>query len=554
MAHQRSAQVWTNPDERSAGFFALGAAKALRQPVAAICTSGTAAANYYPAVIEAHYSRSPLVILTADRPPRVRGRGAPQTIDQIELYSRYPVYFADLPLPDVGDPTGLPWRLPAKQACDAAIGPPAGPVHLNVPFDEPFFPDPDGVEHLLSALRDDELPDRVPVARRESDADDATWQAAAGKLAQSRRPLIVCGPQDFSDHLADGVTRLGAVLSAPILADIASQVRCNGATTENVISHYDIYLRDQSIADALCPDVVLRLGGLPTSKMLNEWLAAQIDTEQIAVSADGEITDPYGTISLRVHADPEIICRRLFEVLRQSQSRNSDYLTRWRTVDICAEKTWSKLTEVGDTEIFEGSIVASVFSESTDGTAIYLSNSMPIRWADGYAGARKIPMRVLCNRGANGIDGIVSSAAGAAWAFPDRPVVLVIGDIAFGHDLNGLWKVAEMNRRLKIVLLNNDGGGIFSFLPIAGHANVFERLVAMPHGQDLSLAAGLHGIRHCRVESLDDFRQTFSSCLSREGPEIIEVVTNRDRTVQLHQEIGRRIQERIATEALFQTS
>lgn len=552
VAHTLGIHIWTQIDERSAAFWGLGIGKATRHPAAVIGTSGTAAANDFPAVIEARLSRTPLIILTADRPPELRRKGAPQTIDQVDLYGRYPLFFCDLPAPDDPGSSKAEWERIGTDAVRASLGPSLGPVHLNVPFREPLIPDPERTNAIISALQfEDGALSPEPVGN----ADPASprqvlsgeiWDQIADRMSDARQGLIVCGPQNAGDDLGPAVAALAAASGFPALADIASQARFGVRNHSNVISHHDLCLRDPAFASGAPPDLVIRLGGLPTSKILNEWLAAQT-CEQILVDDHADIADPYATGTLTIVSNLDKACASLARRLRTIRPAPNDYLSRWRTADTkTAELLHEGHTENG--QPFEGDIVASVFRLAPAGTTIVLSNSLPIRLAEFYATGHDRPVRVLCNRGANGIDGVVSTAGGIAAAL-QHPVVLVIGDVALLHDLNGLLEVRRTDLPLKIVLLNNDGGGIFSFLPIAAHRDLFEPLVAMPQGRDFAHAAAFHGVLHRQIESLAEFNDAYAHCLASPGPELLEIRSDRSHTLAVSQTIERLVSAKIGGSA-----
>ena len=551
VAHGSDVRVLANPDERSAGFMALGIAKASGRPAGLICTSGTAAANYLPSVIEARMSCTPLVILTADRPPELRGTGAPQTIDQLALYGRYTCYFADLTAPGADGFDVKDWETQALEAVSAAQGPAPGPVHLNIPFREPLIPNPTAFARTLAAHSEGEKTRRAQrhdthqSEQRMSPVASGTWDSIALRLTSVKPGLIICGPQTSDDAFGAAVSRLAARIGFPILTDIASQVRFGPHHSQRVLSHFDLCLRENRFADTMRPEVVLRLGGLPTSRILNDWLAAVPRHEHIIISPHIDIADPDRLGTTRIVAGLEEACREISARIGEKESTPDRYLLRWQDAE---REIVSQLSERIDVkrEVFEGDVVASVFRLAPKGAAIFLSNSMPIRWAEFYATGDATRYRVFCNRGANGIDGIVSTAAGVA-SVTQQPTALVIGDIAALHDLSGLQALRQNNIPLKIVLLNNDGGGIFSFLPVSEHTTIFERLVAMPHGRDFSQAAAFAGIAHQCLQSLADFNDAFSSCLRRAEPQILEIKFDRGHSLKVSREVNRRIAVRIAS-------
>ncbi len=525
--------IWTNPDERSAAFFALGIAKALRQPAALICTSGTAAANYFPAVIEARMSGTPLIVITADRPPHLRGIGAPQTINQLELYGGYSVYFEDLPLPTGESDIAAHWSATAQIALDKSRSDP-GPVHLNAPFDEPLLPDPEAIGSCVESARAVTQATRQHAGQSSNHFDSDAIAAIADLLSRSRRPLVVCGPQDDEHDLVSLAAELAQKLDAPILADAASQLR----QCPSVISHYDLVLRDERVGAYLAPDVILRLGGMPVSKSLNEWIASTPATVKIGI-AKGAVADPHKCLSHSLQGDPALAVKSLLEKLGQRQAKPSQYHDDWMTVNQAAARVLTG-DDAGFGDILESRIVAYACERAGREMNLFLSNSMPIRWADMYARARAGFPRVLVNRGANGIDGIISTAAGAAVA-TELTTICILGDLTFLHDQNGLWRLAEARVPLKLIILNNDGGGVFHFLPVTQYSTHFEPLVAMPHGVDLSCVAKAHGLPFQSVQTYEQFSARLEECLGRSGPEFIEVRSNRALNASHQQEMVRRV-------------
>ncbi len=529
-------RLWTNPDERSAAFFALGAAKGSHQPAALICTSGTAAANYFPAVIEAHMSGVPLVVMTADRPPRLRGTGAPQTIDQVRLYGGYALSFDDLPVPGIGSDDAREWMTITRRAVRLSAES-TGPVHINTPFEEPLLVAPTAVAAILS--------EPLPALRDEVSSQTAQFPASVhaeelrdiGSLLQeAKKPIIVCGPQTDADNSSDLVISLADRINAPILADVASQMR----RRPEAIAHYDLILRDEHVRSTLSPDLILRIGGLPTSKTVNDWIASSPAMSKIGIST-GPVADPDRCLTHSVRSDCHDALKMLREHHATERMHSSKYHQDWKTLDSKVAALLGHFRTESE-QILESDIVAQVCEQAGADTNVFLSNSMPIRWADMYASARAAFPRVLVNRGANGIDGIISTAAGATVA-SGRTTVCVIGDLTFLHDQNGLWRLSSEQVPLKIVILNNEGGGVFHFLPIASHADHFESLVAMPHGVELSHLALAHGIPHHRVDSADRFSAILHESLSRPGPDIIEVRTDRAFNFNHQQEVVRRVSE-----------
>jgi 2-succinyl-5-enolpyruvyl-6-hydroxy-3-cyclohexene-1-carboxylate synthase len=537
-------RVWMHLDERSAAFFALGMARMLGEPVAILCTSGSAAANFLPAVVEARSAGVPLLVLTADRPPELREVGAAQTIDQNRLYGSHAKWFADVTLPDA-TPDALRYaRMLACRAAAIARATPAGPVHLNFPFREPLVPVAGGAPVDLSsadALAWRGRPDGAPWVQVPANvvALDTSWvERLATQLRAARRPLIICGPQ-YDTALAAPLAALARTLGAPLLADPLSQVRWGAHDRSAVIDRYDAALRDDATAEALAPDLVLRFGAMPTSKPLLQFLQRHGAARLIVVSA-GSWSDPTLLASEMIHADATPLCAQLLDAMSASDSHAVEdaWFGAWRQMDDRAGAALERYTHSVD-ESFEGGALAAIAAALPNGGTLVVSSSMPVRDLDAFAAGDDRSLRVLANRGANGIDGVVSSALGAAAAVRKRedgggPLVLAIGDIAFYHDMNGLVAAKRHALDVTVVVINNDGGGIFSFLPQAEQATHFEELFGTPHGLEFAPVAELYGACYHRVETVAALRSALEASMTRGGLNIVELRTERERNVELH--------------------
>lgn len=538
-AEQRAIRPWLHLDERSSAFFALGLARATGRPVALLCTSGTAAANFFPAIAEANLSRIPLIVLTADRPPYLRERGAAQTIDQLRMYGSHVRLSLDLPMP-VGHPAeAAQAQMYATRAVAAALGELPGPVHLNVPFDEPLIAPP----HLHPApdlAANADRADLVAVANPRP----GQVERAAALLASAQRPLIIAGPDIGLRPPCDAaIDDVAGDLRAPILADPLSHLRTSGPRSERVLDSYDAILRDPRSA-ALAPDAVLHFGGPPTSKVLNGMLAGLRGLPYILVDLPGGFRDPNLAADTLVAGDPYLVATRLRELL-ESMPLTFDpcWLDRWVTANARARAAMQERC-AAFAEPFEGRIFTELQAALPAGFTIVASNSMPVRDLDSFVVTAPKPLVLAANRGANGIDGVVSSAMGAA-AGPRHPVVLVIGDIALYHDMNGLWAAKRHHLDITIVLVNNNGGGIFNYLPQAAHPTLFEEWFATPTGLDFAQVAALYGAKHTVARDWGTFRSALASAI-RGGFHLIEVPTDRARNVEMHQQAWR-----AAAEAAF---
>lgn len=542
-------KLWTHLDERAAGFFALGLAKTTRRPAALVCTSGTAAANFLPAVVEAHLARVPLLVLTADRPPELRDTGAPQTIDQVRLYGGFAKWFVDMLLPEA-TPDALRYaRTVAGRAVAQAQEAPAGVVHLNFPFREPLVPAAPE-EPAEDAARAEGRP-YAAVAPAVRAPEPAAVAALAAELSGLERGLIVAGPQT-DPAFPEALARLAGALGYPVLADPLSQVRCGPHVCgphdgQNIVHAYDAFLRDSATVEALRPDVVLRFGAMPTSKPVLQYLQRHSGARQILVDAGGDWQDPPRLAAQVLQADPVLACHALSAALPDAarvsplpvRQGGSPWLARWQGVNTRARAAISQQL-AAFAEPFEGRVFAELAECLPEGATVFASSSMPVRDLDTFFPASSRRLRFLANRGANGIDGVVSSALGAAAASPG-PLVLVIGDVALYHDLNGLLAARRHGLSATIVLINNDGGGIFSFLPQAARPEHFELLFGAPHGLDFRPAAELYGAAYRRPADWAGFRAAVAEGLAGRGLTLIEVRTRRDSNVTMHREVWRAV-------------
>lgn len=540
IAAHRGIRAWMHVDERSAAFFALGMARALGEPVALVCTSGTAVANFLPAVVEARSAGVPLLVLTADRPPELRDVGAAQTIDQNRIFGVHAKWFVEVALPEATPELLRYSRTLACRAAAAAKASPAGPVHLNFPFREPLVPAPLEVPANLS--EGDALAWRgraggkpwTVVADAPPAAEPDVVRRLAERLHAARRPLIIVGPQPDAG-LAGPLVALARSSGAPVLTDPLSQLRWGAHDRSAIIDAYDASLRHEATAAALAPDFMLRIGGLPTSKALLRFMQQHSAVEQVVVDA-ARWPDPTLLAAEVVHADPRGLCEAMATEPRRAAP--GTWLESWRRVD-CLTREALAAHSAGLEEPFEGRAVAEVAALVPGGGTLFVSSSMPVRDLDAFAGGDGRAIRVLANRGANGIDGVVSSALGAAAAMREQGggrLLLVIGDLALYHDMNGLLAARLHGLDATIVVLNNDGGGIFSFLPQAAHPEHFETLFGTPHGLEFAPAAELYGARYHRATTWDSLRAGVIAGIEGSGLHIVEMRTDRERNVALHRD------------------
>ncbi len=528
--------VYSQIDERSAAFFALGLAKASGRPAVLACTSGTAAANYLPAIVEADQARVPLIVCTSDRPPELRSIGAGQTIDQIKLYGDNVLSFTEVGVDRLTEQTGRWIRSLACRSVSTSLGQRRGPVHLNFPFREPLLPsaqlpDPTAIEIGRA--------DRRPwTARAESFGDP---QAAAAMLA----PIIASAPKGVvvagrleGDLSGPRLTRAATAFSAasgwPLLADPLSGARCG---TDSV-AHYDALLRAAPLALSAQPKAVLRFGDMPTSKSLRSWLE-QLDAIQLLIDPEMAWQDPGLATDLVVDAEPAAVLELLAASCTVGDAAWAD---GWRQADAFANEA---IDATLSDQLSEPAISRQLGAQLPAAATLVVASSMPIRDVESFFANRDEPLRVLSNRGANGIDGVIATAYGVA-AASDGPTVLLLGDVAFAHDIGSLVTARRLAAPLTIVLVDNRGGGIFDFLEVSGQERFYEQHVLTPTGIDVSAAAATFGLHLLEPSTLDQFASALDYGLSSSGTQLIHLRTERAANVELHAQLWQAVAAALA--------
>ena len=528
-------ETYMNIDERSASFMALGIAKAHKEPTVLVCTSGSAVAHYLPAVLEAQYSGVPLIVLSADRPHTLLHVGAPQTVDQHKIFGTAVNYFEELAVPQESHYYTYP-RQVARKAYMKAMDTKKGPVHINVPLFEPLVPElsRNHFEAGRSSFKvvkpnyssvfgfDDRnnlthINNVIDVAHN----NDSTKEIN-DLLERYERILILAGPQIDVDE-ADMIRSFGEALQAPILADPLSNVRgCD--TSKVVISTYDALLAGQSLWHELKPDCVIQFGQIVVSKRVQQMVASWDNVEYIEVNATMDSMNPTGKTTMHMQASIDVFTN-LYGVKNDSPA----YLGKWQHLETAGKQKLG--TAIEEPSCFEGRTIRELQQHISDNAQVLIANSMSIRDFDYFWFSGESKAVLYGNRGVNGIDGTISTALGLA--ANGRPTYLVTGDLSLFHDLNGLAVAKTHNLNLTIILHNNDGGGIFEYLPQKGTKH-FDYLFSTSQGLDYSGAAKLYGCGYTKISSPDELSSVLANVSQETGVHIIEIPTNREYSRELH--------------------
>ena len=516
-------EVFSILDERGAAFFALGAGLSTDLPTALVCTSGTAVANLFPAAMEANLARVPLILLTADRPHDVRSSGANQSVDQIKLFGNHVRWFED-----VAEPEALPLARTirylstlAARAVGHASGPMAGPVHLNFPFRKPLEPitSTDAVSTPSRNLNDthNSSHETTIVHRGKAQITEDILGSLVTHIQRTSRGLLVCGPSCPDGGFPDAVQRLAQVTGYPILADCLSGVRFglgNQHGRSHVLGGYETFL---SAYDPK-PELIFRFGTTPISMKLQALLETTTAT-QILVAAHEVWQDPSHRIEQWVLSDEEHFCEALYA---RCTTRQGSYLEEMARAEDIA---WESASTLEKEIFFEGAVLPAVVNSLPDGCNLVVGNSLPIRHLDHFVRPQQKHLAVYCNRGASGIDGTIATATGVG-ASSTQPLVVVLGDLALYHDLNSLFIFQRCNILGTIVVLNNNGGGLFHSLPIARHDPPFTELFITPHGLRFEHAAAMFGLDYIEVYDRPSLEESLTTAITATRTTLIEVVTD----------------------------
>jgi len=530
-------------DERSSAFFATGIARTTGAPVALICTSGTATAEYYPAIIEAYQQRIPLIVCTADRPPELINRGANQTINQKNLYGNHIRFFADAGLPDTSGRKLESIKKLAVRAFAISSSTDKGPVHINFPFEKPFEPetytDKIPVNFEVKYIMKKELNSSSLVSPKE-------FESLFNIIAKAKRGLIIVGPDEYNTKFPQLINAVANKTGFPIFADGASQLRFGKYSKNNVIANYDALLRSVYYLKDFSPDLILQFGRTITSKGLEQFLE-KTSASKYLINEFGDWFDPTNNAINALAIKPINFCREL--------------LASNKILPLTIEKKkWNKFitsTNLSAEKIKEQIFAASTFPnepktinlllKNLPGKAnIMLSNSLPVRDFDFFASNLDKNITVFHNRGASGIDGIISTALGIASVSKD-PTILITGDLAFYYDLTSLLTAKQYNIPLVIILVNNNGGGIFQFLPVSKYKKVFEQFFTMPHSLSFKNFVKEFGGNYSLLKNQSDFKKHLTTALSAKNFSVLEIQTDAVSSLQLRRKYWEKVSDSFQT-------
>ncbi|MCX5770184.1 MAG: 2-succinyl-5-enolpyruvyl-6-hydroxy-3-cyclohexene-1-carboxylic-acid synthase [Candidatus Hydrogenedentes bacterium] len=544
VAENPKAKSVVHYDERAAAYAALGVAKSTGRPAAVVCTSGTAAANFFPAVVEAAMSFIPLILITADRPHELSDAGANQTIDQLNIFGKYARWFINLPCPNPQMP-GKTVLTAVDHAVYRASNPPAGPVHINMMFREPLAPVDTG-EFVREAT--------VPLAQWDSSGrphtvyelsepapSPQTIDRLVAIIRDAARGLLVVG-QTASLNEAAAILKLARSLNWPVFPDITSGLRL-GPDAPPFVHYYDQLLFSDSFRDFCRPDVVIQIGSPYVSARLQGHLLAAKPGHYVIVAKHTHRHDPTHLVTTRVQSAIPPFCQTLTAALGDGCDRHEnpawlDPILQWNAQ--CRNALGDFLVNCGagvpPARINEPAIAWMLPSLAPHDATIFLASSMPIRDADMYAKPSPNPVFATANRGASGIDGLVATAAGYAHG-ARKPVILLLGDIAMLHDLNSLALLSKVHSPVIVVVINNFGGAIFSFLPIAAFPLHFEKFWAAPHSLTFKHAAEMFSLPYANPATLPEFAAALKTAAQSNSPALIEIHTDRDQNIKIHRAI-----------------
>ena len=547
-AKNKKIKTYIHIDERSSGFFALGLAKASGTPVAIVCTSGTATAELYPAIIEAYQQRVPLIVCTADRPPELIDMGANQTINQINIYKNHIRSFVDVGLPSptiakIQKLKKITHRIVLESTTKSR-----GPVHFNFPFRKPFEPKTytDEIDSKILSSANKKLKlNKDNFQPLDKDVSKQSWfKTITGQIKKSKKGLIIIGPENYNSKFLKNCQSLSQKLGYPVLADGTSQLRFGRHPKDNIITVYDAFLRSNNFVKNHQPDIILQFGRTITSKGLDTFLE-KCKASRYMINEYGDWFDPSDRSIGSYACKPYLFCEKMLDQIKLNgqHKKNNHWLNSFKKAEAVSLTLKNNII---DKSVFpnEGRIINEIIQAVPDDCRIMLSNSMPVRDFDYFASNTNKKIVIFNNRGASGIDGITSTALGIASA-GNKPTILITGDLAFYYDLNGLLSARNYKIPLVVILINNNGGGIFEILPISNYKEIFNKYFIVPHNLDFSPFIKAYGGKYKRVRNWKDFNSSLKTAIGSKSFNVIEIKTNASKSLQIRKKFWNAVSDKL---------
>lgn len=528
-ANEKKIKCYINIDERSSAFFALGIAKATNKPVAVVTTSGTATAELYPAIIESYQSRIALIICTADRPPELLNSGANQTINQRNIYRNHIRWFKNIGLPELTAKKLERLKHAAVKAIEISTKRDAGPVHLNFPFRKPLAPNSFTNETDTELLKSFVEPFIVPVDERDATKIRKHYEKKIDKIVEQisnfTNGLIIAGPKDYDKDFRENVKTLSNISGYPVLADGVSHLRFKTNKSDKyIISNYDAFLRSENFRKKNRPEIILQFGRTVTSAVMENYLA-ESNAVRYLINDFGDWFDPSKKSKAPIHIEPSLFIDKVIKRLEEAELKNKS--KTWLSNFITADELTSRIKASSISEAAfpdEARIISEVISALPSNTQLFIGNSLPIRDFDYFAGSTGKDFKVYFNRGASGIDGVTSTALGVA--SNKKPTVLITGDLSFIHDLNSLIIAKQNELPLTVILINNNGGGIFSLLPVSNYKKQFNKYFTTPHNLAISAIVKSFGLYYNKIKNRVDLQKKLLNSVKEKSFSVLEIKTD----------------------------
>lgn len=537
-SQNKKIKIFQIVDERSSAFFALGLAKISKSPVAIVTTSGTAVAELYPAIIEAFYQRIPLIVCTADRPAYLRNTGANQTINQNNIFKNHIRFFADVGLPDINLKKISSFIKTIDTAFKTAMFNDCGPVHINCPFEKPFEPDSytdridikflERIFDLKTLVKPDKNNFNLNIVKN-----------IINKFNRTEKGLIIVGYNNYNDEFAKLCVELSEKLKYPIFADASSGLRFGKHSKKNIIENFTSLIQSKKFLDNYDPKLILQFGGSPTSNIVLRFFKNS-SAEKILINEFGDRNDPSLTAKTVLKINPSAFCQIVLDNLKNTKiNRTNNWLKTFIELNKTAEEIKSKKMQEAEIN-FEGKIVYELFNLLPSKSNVMISNSLPIRDSDFFTSASQKRINIFCNRGASGIDGINSTALGIA-KVSNEPTVLLTGDLAFYHDLNGLHNALKFKIPLTVILINNNGGGIFESLPISRYDKICIQNFVTPLNLNFAKIVAAYGGEFTTINNFDEFKTKLNSSIKSKKLSVIEIKTDARESKLIREKIWKSI-------------